>query len=197
MLVLGDSLSAGYGMATGQGWVELLQQRLHSVGNNNTVVNASISGTTTGATRSRLDGLLQRHQPDHCIIELGANDGLRGLSLKLIERNLDALINGCRQQGATVLLLGMRLPPNYGPRYTEGFAAIYQKLADQHQIALLPFFLDGIAQNPELMQADQLHPTAAAQPVLLEKVWPLLDNTGSTGDHALPASASPSPSTSP
>lgn len=171
ILVLGDSLSAGYGLDTGQGWVDLLQQRLHSVGNNAVIVNASISGTTSSSTLSRLEGLLQQHRPAICIIELGANDGLRGQALQQLEDNLRAILGRCRQQAARTLLLGMRLPPNYGHRYTEGFADIYQRLGNNIADASLPFFLDGIAQQDSLMQADRLHPTAAAQPHLMETVW--------------------------
>lgn len=171
ILVLGDSLSAGYGLSAGQGWVDLLQQRLHSVGNNAALVNASVSGTTSSSTLSRLDELLHQHRPAICIVELGANDGLRGQALQQIEANLRSILESCRQLQAQTLLLGMRLPPNYGRRYTEGFATIYQRLSEQVADAGIPFFLDGIAQRDDLMQADQLHPTAAAQPLLMEAVW--------------------------
>ena len=181
ILVLGDSLSAVYGLSAGQGWVELLQQRLHSLGNNATLVNASVSGTTSSSTLSRLDKLLQQHKPGICIIELGANDGLRGQPLQQREDTLRAILDGCRHQQAQTLLLGMRLPPNYGHRYTEGFADIYQRLTDNSADTGIPFFLDGIAQQDNLMQADRLHPTAAAQPLLMETVWqhpqPLLHQT--------------------
>ena len=191
VLVLGDSLSAGYGLNAGQGWVELLQQRLHSVDNNTALVNASISGTTSSATLDRLEALLQQHRPTVCIVELGANDGLRGQPLSQLEHNLSAILSRCRQQPARTLLLGMRLPPNYGRRYTDGFAAIYQRLGEHAADASLKFFLDGVVQQDALMQADRLHPTADAQPQLMENVWqqlrPLLNTT------AKPATATTRP----
>ena len=174
VLVLGDSLSAAYGMPRDSGWVALMQQRLTDARPGTAVVNASISGATTGATLARLEALLARHRPDLCIIELGANDGLRGLSLDLITDNLRDLVRGCREVGARVLLLGMRVPPNYGRRYADGFAAVYRTLAQQQQVILIEFFLDGVIQRREWMQDDGLHPTAAAQPSLLNAVWQAL-----------------------
>ncbi|MBZ0105003.1 MAG: arylesterase [Sulfuricella denitrificans] len=171
ILVFGDSLSASYGIATGAGWVSLLQQRLDRKAHDHSIVNASISGETTAGGASRIEAALDAHQPEIVIIELGANDGLRGLSLEATRRNLDSIMQSCRDHKARILLIGMRLPPNYGPAYTEGFAAIYPDLAKKYHAALLPFLLDGIAGKRDWFQADNLHPTAAAQPVIMENVW--------------------------
>ena len=175
VLVLGDSLSASYGIAAESGWVSLLQQRLMQNRYDFQVVNASISGETTAGGRSRIGPALAEHRPAVVIVELGGNDGLRGLPLLATRDNLDAILSACRQAGAEVLLVGMRLPPNYGPAYTARFAAIYPTLAKKHGAALLPFLLDGIADRRESFQPDNIHPTAAAQPAILENVWrPLL-----------------------
>ncbi len=175
VLVLGDSISAAYGMETAQGWVALLEQRLEQQGYALRVVNASVSGETTSGGRSRLPGLLERHQPALLILELGGNDGLRGVPLEAIKRNLEALISQARQAGASVLLLGMRIPPNYGPVYADGFFALYADLSERLGTALVPFLLDGVGTDPELMQPDGIHPTASAQPALLDQVWPVLE----------------------
>lgn len=181
LLVLGDSLSAGYGLAPGQGWVSLLQQRLEQRGDAWRVVNASISGDTTAGGRSRLPAALERHQPDVLLLALGANDGLRGLSLTAMKRNLNAMIEQARAAGAHVLLIGMQMPPNYGPRYTQGFSAIYAELAAEHDVPLVPFLLERVALDAGLMLSDNLHPNALAQPLLLDTVWsqlePLLSDT--------------------
>lgn len=174
VLVLGDSLSAGYGLSSGAGWVTLLEKRLAAQGIAAQVVNASISGDTTSGGRSRLPTLLKKYHPDVMVLELGANDALRGLALASTEDNLRSMIASAQDTGAQVLLLGMQIPPNYGPDYARGFAAIYPKLAAERKTALAPFFLDGVAQKPELFQSDRLHPTAAAQPTLLDNVWPKL-----------------------
>lgn len=174
VLVLGDSLSAEYGLARASGWVTLLEQRLQAEKIAATVVNASISGETTSGGRTRLPALLRQHRPGIVIIELGANDALRGLSLDATESNLRALIDLARKAGAKTLLLGMQIPPNYGRAYTDRFAALYPQLAKETRSALVPFFLQGVAEQPELFQADRLHPTAAAQPTLLDNVWPQL-----------------------
>lgn len=174
MLVLGDSLSAGYGLEPGQGWVALLQQRLEEQGLPHRVVNVSISGDTTAGGLARLDAVLDQHRADWLLLELGANDGLRGLSLMAMHDNLDAMVRRARARGSEVVLIGMRIPPNYGRVYTERFAAIYRELAARHRLPFVPFLMERVALDPTLLQADQLHPNAAAQPLLLETVWPVL-----------------------
>lgn len=171
LLVLGDSLSAAYGMPQQQGWVSLLQQRLNREGYRYQVINASISGETTHGGLARLDRQLELHQPDLVIIELGANDGLRGTPLTVIEANLNRLVTQVKKAGARVLLLEMRLPPNYGPRYAEGFTRLFSQVAQQQQVPLLPFFMAPVVLEPGLMQDDGLHPNAQAQPVLLDQIW--------------------------
>lgn len=175
ILVVGDSLSAGYGIELRDGWVSLLQQRLVKQGYPHTVVNASISGDTTAGGRARLPDALTRHRPQVVILELGGNDGLRGQLLNLTRSNLEAMIKAAQADGAQVLLVGIRLPPNYGPEYTGKFHAIYHDLARTHQLALVPFLLEGVALVPGLMQPDNIHPRAAAQPRLLNNVWPALE----------------------
>jgi len=174
VLVLGDSLSAEYGLARATGWVTLLERRLQSEKISATVVNASISGETTSGGHTRLPALLRQHRPGIVVIELGANDALRGLSLQATEANLRALVDLAHKAGAKTLLLGMQIPPNYGRAYTDRFAALYPQIAKDTRSALVPFFLQGVAERPELFQADRLHPTAAAQPALLDNVWPQL-----------------------
>ena len=175
ILVLGDSLSAGYGIELDQGWVSLLQQQLTDQGYPHKVVNASISGDTSRGGLSRLPTALERHQPSIVIIELGGNDGLRGLSLNQLETNLAEMTELSQQAGADVVLVEMRIPPNYGPRYTERFQALYGDLAERYNAALVPFLLDRVAEVPGLMQSDQIHPNAKAQPIILENVWPALE----------------------
>lgn len=174
LLVLGDSLSAAYGLEQKQGWVSLLEQRLHDHCGDCQVINASISGETSAGGRSRIAALLSRHHPDILIVELGANDGLRGLSLTEMYGNLDAIITAAQHRDVKVLLLGMRLPPNYGPAYTRDFQNVYQRLSDKHPIAWVPFLLAGLANDSDLFQADGLHPIAAAQGIMLENIWPAL-----------------------
>ncbi|WP_274620190.1 arylesterase [Herbaspirillum sp. C7C2] len=174
LLVLGDSLSAEYGLQRGTGWTGLLQQRLQQDKSELRVVNASISGDTTIGGRNRLPALMTQHQPDILVIELGANDALRGLPLKTSQDNLQAMIDLARQQKAKVLLIGMQIPPNYGPDYTRRFAAMYQDLAKANKVALVPFFFEGIAADLSLFQADRIHPNEQAQPRLLDNVWPHL-----------------------
>ncbi|HCE11163.1 MAG TPA: arylesterase [Oxalobacteraceae bacterium] len=174
VLVLGDSLSAEYGLARGTGWLSLLQKRLQTEKVNAEFVNASISGETTSGGKSRLDALLAQQHPAVVIIELGANDGLRGLSLAASEANLRAMIAASHKAKARVLLIGMRLPPNYGRDYTQKFSAMYAKLAKESNTALVPFFLAGLENRPELFQADRLHPTADGQAIMLDNVWPHL-----------------------
>ena len=177
IVVFGDSLSAAYNIKQDEGWVALLQQRLNKNKYNYQVVNASISGETTSGGLSRFAGMLKMQKPNIVILELGANDGLRGLSARDTFINLDAMIQQAKAKNATVLLLGMKIPPNYGLKYSKLFSDNFIQLAKKHQLKLVPFFLDGVAGKPELMQADGLHPTAAAQPKLLDNVWPILINT--------------------
>jgi len=175
ILVVGDSLSAAYGMRLEQGWVALLQRRLDAEGYGHRVVNASSSGETTGGALARLPRALQQHRPAVVVIELGGNDALRGLPVAEVRGNFESMIGLARAAGARVLLVGMRIPPNYGPRYSREFEALYPELATRHRLALVPFFLEGIALEDSLMQADGLHPNAAAQPRMLELVWPKLE----------------------
>lgn len=177
ILVLGDSLSAEYGLNRGSGWVALLQQRLARERIAATVVNASISGDTTSGGRSRLPALLAQHHPTQVILELGANDALRGLPLRMTEDNLAQMTQLAQQAGARVLVVGMQVPPNYGGDYTRRFAALFPKVAREHHAALVPFLLAGVADAPnaaQLFQADGLHPKAEAHPRILDNVWPAL-----------------------
>jgi acyl-CoA thioesterase-1 len=175
ILVLGDSLSAAYGMAPDAGWVKRLQQRIAKAGYPYQVVNASISGDTTRAGLTRLPALLARHHPAIVIVELGGNDGLRGLPLAEIRHNLSAIIEKSRATGAQVLLAGIRLPPNYGPAYTKQFHEIYSSLAQAHGVGLVPFLLEGVADRSAWMQPDGIHPHADGQERMLENVWAHLE----------------------
>lgn len=174
ILVFGDSLSAAYGIRQQEGWVALLQQRLQQQRADYNVVNASVSGETTSGGATRIASALATHKPAITLIELGANDGLRGLPLKQMSDNLSAMVETARKAGSRVVLIGMRLPPNYGAQYTREYAEAFAGLARRHQTALVPFLLDGVATQRELMQDDNLHPNAAAQPLLLETVWKTL-----------------------
>ncbi|WP_028470156.1 arylesterase [Neptunomonas japonica] len=174
LLVLGDSLSAAYGIRPEQGWVALLETRLQQGYADINVVNASISGETTQGGITRLPALIERHQPDWIVLELAANDGLRGMPLALIQRNITQLIELSEQASAKPLLVGIRLPPNYGVSYTERFYSLFQTLADEYEVSRVPFLLEGVALQQSLMQADGLHPNAEAQTVLLDNVWPYL-----------------------
>ncbi|MCU0835173.1 MAG: arylesterase [Chromatiaceae bacterium] len=174
ILVLGDSLSAAYGLPTEQGWVALLAQRLSGHGLPHQVINASVSGETTGGGLTRFPALLARYHPRVVIVQLGANDGLRGLGFDQIGSNLTRLIRLSQEADARVLLIGLRLPPNYGAAYTEGFQAIFPAVAEQTGVPLAPRLLAGVAEDWGLMQPDGLHPTAEAQPRMLENVWPHL-----------------------
>lgn len=176
ILVVGDSISAGFGVPVQQGWVALLQESLQQRVPAAQVINASISGDTTGGGLTRLPALLQQHKPHLTIIELGGNDGLRGIPLKVIEQNLQRMIKLTRQANSDILLLGMQIPPNYGARYASAFRELFPKLAAQHNTLLLPFLLEGIATRPELMQADGIHPTAAAQPLMHDAVLSVLND---------------------
>ncbi|SFM69237.1 arylesterase [Halopseudomonas yangmingensis] len=183
LLIVGDSISAGWGVELEQGWVSLLQQRLAEREMAAAVVNASVSGETSSGGLARLPALLEAHQPDLLMIELGGNDGLRGTPLATMQQNLSQMIELGQAAGADVLLLGMRIPPNYGPRYTQGFEQVFVDLAAQYRVPLMPFFLEGVAGDPALMQDDGIHPRAEAQSQLLENAWPLLaDWLGSAGD---------------
>lgn len=175
LLVMGDSLSAAYGLSVQQGWVALTADRMHQQHPDWNVVNASISGETTAGGAARISGELQRHQPAVVVIELGANDGLRGLSLKQTRDNLERMLKAAQANQTKVLLIGMRIPPNYGPDYTRGFEATYRDLARQYQTALVPFLLEPIATDRAAFQADNLHPLAIAQPKLRDHVWPVLE----------------------
>lgn len=177
VLVVGDSLSAEYGLRRGTGWVPLLERRLAQEKVDARVVNASISGDTTSGGRSRLPALLKQHQPSHVVIELGGNDALRGLPIDMTRANLSAMVQAAQQAGAGVLLVGIQLPPNYGSAYGEKFAALYESVAKQHRTAVVPFFLKGIADGPDaarFFQRDRIHPTEEAQPRMLDNVWPEL-----------------------
>lgn len=174
LLVVGDSISAAFGLDSRQGWVAMLQERLRKEGFEHSVVNASISGDTSAGGAARLSALLAEHKPELVIIELGGNDGLRGQPPAQLQQNLASMIGASQASGAKVLLLGMRLPPNYGARYTSAFAQVFADLAEQKQVPLVPFFLEGVGGVPGMMQADGIHPTQDAQAVLLENVWPTL-----------------------
>jgi acyl-CoA thioesterase-1 len=175
IVVLGDSLSAAYGMELSESWPSLLQQRLDQNGHAYRVFNSSITGETTQGGLTRLPRLLEQHEPKIVIVELGGNDGLRGLPLEVTRDNLAAMIEQSLASGAQVLLAEMRIPPNYGRSYTEKFNGTYSELASQFEVVLLPFVLLDIALEPGLMQADGIHPTASAQPIILDKVWSALE----------------------
>ena len=174
IVVYGDSLSAAYGISQHEGWVTLLQQRLKQKKLNYQIINASISGETTSGGLNRFADMLKTQKPNIVIIELGANDGLRGLSAVDTYNNIDAMIKQAKVKKISVLLLGMKIPPNYGLKYSRQFSENYQNLAQKHKVNLVPFFLEGVAGNPNLMQADGLHPIAAAQTSILENVWSTL-----------------------
>ena len=174
ILVFGDSISAGYGLPLEQGWVELLRSRLKAQGYGYQVVNASVSGETTAGGLARLPRALELHHPSIVILELGGNDGLRGLPIAQMRTNLTQMTSLSTAAGAKVLLLGMRMPPNYGPEYTKQFAMVFSDLATEKKISLVPFLLTDIALSPALLQADDIHPNAQGQPILLDNVWPTL-----------------------
>ena len=174
LLILGDSLSAGYGMQQQQGWVHLLQQQLEKNQSSWTLINASISGETTAGGLARLPELMTQHQPQAVLIELGGNDGLRGFPTPKITANIQKMIDEISKHQATPILMQIRIPPNYGPRYTQQFVDLYPALAEKHQIILWPFFMDQIAIDPTLMQADGIHPNVKAQPIIRDLIAPLL-----------------------
>jgi acyl-CoA thioesterase-1 len=178
LLVVGDSLSAEYGLPRGTGWVALLAQRLAERQRPAEVINASISGDTTAGGRARLPALLKQHRPTHVILELGGNDALRGLPLSSTEANLREMARACRAAGARVLVTGMQVPPNYGRRYAQDFAALFERVARDEGAALVPFLLAGVADGPDadaLFQPDRIHPRAEAHPRILDNVWPVLE----------------------
>jgi len=175
VLVVGDSLSAAHNIPAASGWVNLLQQRVkQQITPPPAIINASISGETTAGALTRLPDLLEKHRPSVVVIELGGNDALRGLTPAQLRGNLEKMIVASQKAGAKVLLLGIDVPPNYGPAYRQRLRQTYAELARQYEVPLLPFLLEGVALKPNLMQADGLHPTAAAQPQVLDNVWPLL-----------------------
>ena len=177
ILVVGDSLSAEYGLKRGSGWVALLEKRLVQEKISASVVNASISGDTTSGGRSRLPALLQQHRPTHVILELGGNDALRGLPLAMTQANLAEMAHAARAAGARVLIVGMQVPPNYGRKYSDDFAALFASVAKQEDAALVPFMLKGVADGPQaesLFQADRIHPREEAHAAILGNVWPAL-----------------------
>jgi len=174
ILIYGDSLSAAYGIPQQQGWAALLKKKLAQERLTYEVINASISGETTDSGLTRLTSTIKQVKPTIIILELGANDGLRGLPIKNMRNNLSAMIQLCKKSGIKVLLLGMKIPPNYGVQYTKEFSQTYAQLGKQHKVALLPFMLENVAARPDLIQADGLHPNALGQPIILENIWPEL-----------------------
>ncbi|MGB3609375.1 MAG: arylesterase [Cellvibrio sp.] len=174
ILVLGDSLSAGYGIELKQGWVSLMADKLEE-NYPYQVINASVSGETSGGGLARLPALLKEHKPALVILELGGNDGLRGHPVNIMQQQLESIIKESQGAGAEVLLLGMHIPPNYGQRYAERFHQVYTQLAKQYELAFVPFFLEGVATDRELMQRDGIHPTAEAQQTMLDNVWAVLE----------------------
>ena len=177
ILVFGDSLSAGYGIEMDQSWTALLQARLEEQGYEHRVVNASISGETSEGGATRIEAALQTFAPELVVLALGGNDGLRGYPPKRLKANLATIIERSRTAGAAVVLLGIRIPSNYGPRYTAQFEAVYRQLADDLDIRWIEFFMQGVAMNDALLQADRIHPNTEAQPILLENAWPIISAT--------------------
>ncbi len=180
VLIFGDSLSAGYGIGVDQSWAALLQSRLESQGYEHRVVNASISGETTEGGVARIAAALERFQPALIVLELGANDGLRGFPVERLRSNLEKIVITSKDSGAAVVLLGIRIPPNYGTRYTEAFENTFRQVAGEHDVPWIEFFMEGIALNEELLQADGIHPNLDAQALLLENAWPII--SASLGD---------------
>ncbi len=174
MLVFGDSLSAGYGLDVDESWTALLQSRLESQGYEHRVINASISGETTEGGKTRIGTALQNFDPELVILELGGNDGLRGFPPAVMKENLRAIVETAKASGSDVVLLGIRIPTNYGPRYTQAFEGVYREVATELDIPWIEFFMEGVALNEELMQDDGIHPNAAAQPILLDNAWPII-----------------------
>ena len=177
MLIFGDSLSAGYGIGVDQSWASLLQSRLKALGYEHRVVNASISGETTEGGAARIDTALSEFSPELIILELGGNDGLRGFPPARMQGNLETIVARARASGAAVVLLGIRIPTNYGTRYTQAFEAVYRQVAEKFEIEWIEFFMEGVALNDDLLQADRIHPNAKAQPILLDNAWPIISAT--------------------
>ena len=177
VLIFGDSLSAGFGIDVDQSWTALLQSRLETEGYEHRVVNASISGETTEGGAARIDSALEAFAPDLIILELGGNDGLRGFPPQRMRQNLETIVVRARDSGAEVVLLGIRIPTNYGARYTQAFEAVYREVAADLDVQWIEFFMEGVAMNDELLQEDRIHPNAAAQPVLLDNAWPVISAT--------------------
>lgn len=177
VLVFGDSLSAGFGIDVDQSWTALLQSRLEKLGYEHRVVNASISGETTEGGAARIETALSTFSPDLIILELGGNDGLRGFPPERMKDNLTKIIERSKASGASVVLLGIRIPTNYGPRYTAAFEAVYRQVATDLDIKWIEFFMEGVAMNEELLQADRIHPNSEAQPILLDNAWPIISAT--------------------
>ena len=177
VLIFGDSLSAGYGIDVDQSWASLLQSRLESQGYEHRVVNASISGETTEGGATRIAGALREFSPDLVILELGGNDGLRGFPPERMQGNLETIVASAKASGAAVVLLGIRIPSNYGTRYTQAFEAVYRDVAEKFDIQWIEFFMEGVALNDELLQSDRIHPNAEAQPILLDNAWPIISAT--------------------
>lgn len=177
VLIFGDSLSAGFGIDVDRSWTALLQQRLEEQGYEHRVVNASISGETTEGGAARIDSAIGTFSPDLIILELGGNDGLRGFPPTRIKDNLEAIARRARDSGAGVVLLGIRIPTNYGTRYTQAFEAVYADVADELEIRWIEFFMEGVALNDELLQEDRIHPNVEAQPILLDNAWPIIRAT--------------------
>ncbi len=174
LLVFGDSISAGYGLPPETGWVHLLRQRLAQVGADYTVVNASISGETASGGRRRLEAVLDKHRPDIVVLELGGNDGLRGARIESLQADLDAMVTASLKRQARVILVGMRLPPNYGASYVQRFEDVYRAVAKKHRVTFVPFLFEGFGERQELFQSDGIHPTREAQALMLETVWKAL-----------------------
>jgi acyl-CoA thioesterase-1 len=177
VLIFGDSLSAGFGIEVDQSWATLLQQRLEEQGYEHRVVNASISGETTEGGATQIDNAIEAFRPELIILELGGNDGLRGFPPARIKDNLLAIARRARESGAGVVLLGIRIPTNYGARYSRAFEAVYAEVAQELEIEWIEFFMEGVALNDELLQEDRIHPNAAAQPILLDNAWPVIRAT--------------------
>ncbi|MGI9238697.1 MAG: arylesterase [Woeseiaceae bacterium] len=177
VLVFGDSLSAGYGIDVDHSWAALLQDRLRNLGYEHRVVNASISGETTAGGAARIESALDNFSPDLIILELGGNDGLRGFPPQRMKGNLKKIIEQSQASGAAVVLLGIRIPTNYGAKYTTAFESVYRELADDYDVKWIEFFMEGVAMNDELLQADRIHPNTEAQPILLDNAWPIISAT--------------------
>jgi acyl-CoA thioesterase-1 len=177
VLIFGDSLSAGYGLEVDQSWASLLQTRLHEQGYEHKVVNASITGETTEGGATRIDAALSEFSPDLIILELGGNDGLRGFPARRMQANLETIVTRAKASGAAVVLLGIRIPSNYGARYSAEFEGVFRQVASDLEVQWIEFFMEGIALNDELLQEDRIHPNAAAQPILLDNAWPIISAT--------------------